>query len=364
MPESPQHPSRSAEAEPRSDWPALLAGLLAGRDLSVAEAHAAMSDVVTGRVSPERLAAFMVALRAKGETVEEIIGFRDAALEHAVPLDLTPWAVDVVGTGGDMLGTVNVSTMSAMVIAGAGIPVVKHGGRAVSARSGASDVLEALGARLTDDPARLGEVFRRTGLAFVFAPHVHPGFAHAAPVRRELGVPTFFNLLGPLVNPVRPEASAVGVSDARAIPLVTGVFRKRGAAALVFRGEEGLDELSVSGYSQLWEVSNGAVTEHDIHPRDVGLGTHPLSELRGGGPEENARIAREVLSGERRGAVRDVVLFNAAAGMVAYELARRPESADRLLRTRFVEAIERAAGTIDSGEAIALLDRWAAATRA
>lgn len=345
-------------------WPALIESLLNGEDLSVSQATWAMEQVMTGQVSPTRLAGFLVALRAKGETVEEIVGFRDAVLAHAVPLDVTPWALDIVGTGGDMVGTVNVSTMSAFVCGGAGVPVIKHGGRAASAKSGSSDVLTALGAEHTADPERVARIFDEVGLTFLYAAQFHPGFGNAVPVRGDLGVSTVFNFLGPLTNPARPEASAVGVAKPNAIPLVTGVFRTRGATALVFRGDDGLDELTVTGYSHIWEVSNGAITEHDVHPRDVGLGTWSMEELLGGTPQENAAIARRVLSGEQHGAVRDIVLLNAAAGMVAYELATKPESQERLLRERFVEQIERARASIDEGRAIGLLDDWVAATHA
>lgn len=345
-------------------WPTLLESLLDGNDLSVSQATWAMEQVMTGQVSEARLAAFLVALRAKGETVEEIVGFRDAVLAAAVPLDVTPWALDIVGTGGDMVGTVNVSTMSAFVCGGAGVPVIKHGSRAASAKSGSSDVLTALGAKHTADPARVARIFDEVGLTFLYAVQFHPGFGHAGPVRGDLGVSTVFNFLGPLVNPARPEASAVGVAKPNAIPLVTGVFRTRGATALVFRGDDGLDELTVTGYSHIWEVSNGAITEHDVHPRDVGLGTYAMDELLGGTPEENALTARRVLSGEQQGAVRDIVLLNAAAGMVSFELAKHPESQERLLRERLAEKIDLARTAIDDGSALRLLDRWVEATNA
>lgn len=349
------------------EWPRVLGDLLAGTALGRDEARGIMAGIITGGVSPERLAAFMIAMRAKGETAGELAGFREAALEHAVPLELPREAVDVVGTGGDMSGSVNVSTMAVMVIGGAGVPVIKHGGRASSSRSGSSDVLEALGARHLDDPGRVREVFERTGIAFVLAQRFHPGFGHAAAVRRELGVPSFFNLLGPLVNPARPAASAIGVADARAIPVVTSVLRElseRGeGSALVFRGDDGLDELSVSAASRVWEVAAGEVREHAVHPGELGLGVHPAEALRGGDPAENARIARAVLSGELRGAVRDIVLLNAAAGMVAFELSRDPALARTPLRERLAAGITRAASSIDSGAAMGLLERWAAATR-
>lgn len=346
------------------DWPAMLESLLRGEDLSTSQATWAMERVMDGEVGEAQLAAWLIALRSKGETVEEVIGFRDAVLSRAKPIDITPWGVDIVGTGGDMVGTVNVSTMASMVIAGSGVPVIKHGGRAASAKSGSSDVLTALGVAHTADPAAIETVFEQTGMAFLYAVLFHPGFAHAGPVRKQLGVSTVFNLLGPLTNPARAEASAVGVAKREAIPLITGVFRTRGAAALVFRGDDGLDELTVTGYSHIWEIVRGDVAEHDIHPRDLGLGTYAMSELLGGTPEQNAEIARAVLSGQQHGAVRDIVLLNAAAGLVSFDLAKDPRAAERPIRDRLIEKIAVAAETIDSGKAIAQLDRFAAATRA
>ncbi|GGA56026.1 anthranilate phosphoribosyltransferase 1 [Pseudoclavibacter endophyticus] len=345
-------------------WPGLLESLLTREDLTVSEATWAMEQIMRGQVSPARLAGFLIALRSKGETVEEVVGFRDAVLANAVPLDITTDALDIVGTGGDMVGTVNVSTMSAMVCAGAGVPVIKHGGRAASAKSGSSDVLTALGAVHSSDPDRARRIFEEVGLTFLFASEFHPGFAHAGPVRKELGVSSVFNFLGPLTNPARPEANAVGVAKESAIPMITGVFAKRGASALVFRGDDGLDELTVTGYSRIWQVSKGVITEHDVHPRDLGLGTYPMDDLLGGAPELNAEIARRALSGEQHGAVRDIVLFNAAAGMVAYDLSTDPASDEVPIRERLTGKIEVARETIDSGAAIALLDRWLAATQA
>lgn len=344
-------------------WPQMLESLLEGEGLSVAQATWAMEQVMQGQVTEAQLAAWLIALRAKGETVEEVVGFRDAVLAHAKPIDITSWALDIVGTGGDMVGTVNVSTMASMVIAASGVPVIKHGGRAASALSGASDVLTALGVVHGSSSESLVKVFEETGMTFLFASLFHPGFAHAGPVRKQLGVSTVFNYLGPLTNPSRAEATAVGVAKREAIPLIVGVFRTRGAAALVFRGDDGLDELTVTGYSHIWEVARGDVAEHDIHPRDLGLGTYPMEELLGGDPEENARIARATLAGERQGAVRDIVLLNAAAGMVAYDLAKLPDSVERPIRDRLTEKIEIARETIDSGRAIAHLDKFIAATR-
>lgn len=344
-------------------WPQMLESLLNDEDLSVRQATWAMERVMTGEVSDAELAAWLIALRAKGETVEELIGFRDAVLAHALPIEISPWGLDIVGTGGDMVGTVNVSTMSAFVIAAAGVPVIKHGGRAASAKSGASDVLTALGVKHGTEPAALKEIFEAVGMTFLYASLFHPGFAHAGPVRKQLGVSTVFNFLGPLTNPSRAEASAVGVAKREAIPLIVGVFRTRGAAALVFRGDDGLDELTVTGYSHIWEVARGDVAEHDIHPRDLGLGTHRTEDLLGGVPEENARIARETLAGGGTAAVRDIVLLNSAAGMVAYDLAENPENVERPIRDRLIEKIEVARETIDTGRAIRKLDEFVAATR-
>ncbi len=341
----------------------MLDSLLRGEDLSVRQATWAMEEVMAGNVTDARLAAWLIALRAKGETVEEVIGFRDAILAKAVPTKLPAWGVDIVGTGGDMIGTVNVSTMSSFVIAATGTPVLKHGGRAASAKSGASDVLTALGAVHSTDAEALEQIFAETGQAFLYASLFHPGFGYAGKVRKELGVPTVFNSLGPLSNPTRAEASAVGVARRESIPVIVGVFRTRGAAALVFRGDDGLDELTVTGYSHIWEVSGGDVAEHDLHPRDVGLGTYDLEELLGGTPELNAEIARETLRGDRAGAVRDIVLLNSAGGLVAFDLAKSPESIERPIRDRLAEKIEVAAAAIDSGKAIEQLDQFVAASQ-
>ena len=343
-------------------WPALLTQLLAGADLSIAEASWAMEEVMTGRATPAQLGAFLVALRSKGETVDEIVGFRDAVLANAQPLAVDPMALDIVGTGGDRFGTVNVSTMSSIVSAAAGTPVVKHGNKAASSTSGSSDVLAALGVDLTLEPAQVARVLEQTGITFAFAALFHPGFKHAGPVRAELGIPTVFNFLGPLCNPARPEASAVGVASLEKVPLFVGVFQTRGATALVFRGDDGLDELSTTGHSHVWEVSRGSVTEHDLDPADLGLKRSTLEQLRGGDAAHNADIARRVLAGEQ-GAVRDIVLLNTAAGLVAWDLAKDHTQGERDIRERFAEKIAVAAETIDSGAATAKLEQWVAATQ-
>ena len=343
-------------------WQATLTTLLEGNDLSVSESTWAMRRIMAGEATTAQLAGFLVALRAKGETVDEIVGFRDAILEAAVPLPVSSDVLDIVGTGGDRFGTVNVSTMAAIVAAASGVPVVKHGNRAASSSSGSSDVLSALGVDITLDPAAVAETLARTGIAFAFASAFHPGFRHAGPVRAELGVPTVFNFLGPLCNPARAEANAVGVAHLDRIPLITGVFRTRGATALVFRGDDGLDELTTTGHSRLWEVTRGDIHEHDLDPRDVGIPFADMDALLGGTPEHNASVVHSVLAGDT-GPVRDIVLLNAAAGIVAYRLSHDAAEAQRPIVDRLAEAKDAAASAIDGGAAAAKLDEWAATTR-
>jgi anthranilate phosphoribosyltransferase len=342
-------------------WSSILTSLLEREDLSVADAAWAMDQIMSGDATEAQLAAFLIALRAKGETVDEIVGFRDAILDHAVPLPVDPMALDIVGTGGDRFGTVNISTTASIVAAAAGVPVIKHGNRAASSSSGSSDVLAALGIDLTLSPEKVADVLKKAGITFAFASAFHPGFGNAGPVRAQLGVPTVFNYLGPLCNPARPEASAVGVATLDRVPLFVGVFQTRGATALVFRGDDGLDELSTTGHSHIWEVSRGLVTEHDIDPRDLGIPRAKMEDLLGKDAAYNASVVRAVLAGQE-GPVRDIVLLNAAAGLVAYELASDPSRVQEAILDRFRSTMAVAAEAIDSGAAAAKLDEWVAAT--
>lgn len=342
-------------------WPEILTSILDRRDLSVSESTWAMRKVMAGEATPSQLAGFLLALRAKGETVDEIVGFRDAILEAALPLPVPAEVLDIVGTGGDRFGTVNISTMSAIVAAASGIPVVKHGNKAASSASGSSDVLGALGIDLTLSPERVAEVLGEVGITFAFASAFHPGFRHAGPTRAELGVPTVFNFLGPLCNPARAEANAVGVASLDRVPLITGVFRTRGATALVFRGDDGLDELTTTGHSRVWEISRGDVHEHDLDPRDIGIPLADIGDLLGGDAAHNAAIVHRVLQGEP-GPVRDIVLLNAAAGIVSYRLFQDAGQVQRPIVERLAEARDAAAETIDSGAAAAKLDAWVQAT--
>jgi anthranilate phosphoribosyltransferase len=344
-------------------WPRVLATLVEGRDLSISESTWAMNRVMAGEATSAQLAGLLVALRIKGETVDEIVGFRDAVLENARALELDSMVLDIVGTGGDPYGAVlNISSVASVIAAASGVPVVKHGNRGASSASGASDVLTALGLDLTIEPARVAAVFAETGITYAHAALFHPGFRHAGPTRSELGISTLFNVLGPLCNPVRPEASAVGVANLERVPLVVGVFQTRGATALVYRGDDGIDKLTTTGHSHIWEVSLGSVTEHDLDPLDLGIPRADIQSLLGAGPEHNAGVIRSVLAGDP-GPVRDVVLLNAAAGLVSFALAQDPDQLRVPILDRLAEKLDVAAKVVDSGAAATKLDEWVAATR-
>ncbi|WP_030758115.1 anthranilate phosphoribosyltransferase [Streptomyces griseus] len=338
-------------------WPVLLNGLLEGKDLSADDTAWAMDLIMSGEATDAQIAGFMVALRAKGETVEEIIGLVRTMYAHAHTIEVPGPAVDIVGTGGDGARTVNISTMASIVVAGTGAKVVKHGNRAASSASGSSDVLEKLGVNLGLTPARVAAVAEEAGITICFAVRFHPSLRHVAAARGQLGIRTTFNVLGPLTNPARVKAQAVGVADPRMAPIVAGVFAERGNSALVFRGDDGLDELTVTGTSRVWVVQDGAVREEVFDPKDVGLAHAPLEALRGGDASYNADVARRLLAGET-GAVRDAVLLNAAAALVALE------PGEGTLAERLRAGMAKAAASIDSGAARAALDRWVAASNA
>ncbi|MFJ6425194.1 anthranilate phosphoribosyltransferase [Streptomyces hydrogenans] len=338
-------------------WPVLLNGLLEGRNLSADDTAWAMDLIMSGEATDAQIAGFMVALRAKGETVEEISGLVRTMYAHANTIEVPGPAVDIVGTGGDGAKTVNISTMASIVVAGTGTKVVKHGNRAASSASGSSDVLEKLGINLDLTPGRVAEVAQEAGITICFAVRFHPSLRHVAAARGQLGIRTTFNVLGPLTNPARVRAQAVGVADARMAPIVAGVFAERGNSALVFRGDDGLDELTITGTSRVWVVRDGAVREEVFDPKDVGIAYAPLEALRGADASFNADVARRLLAGET-GPVRDAVLLNAAAALTALE------PGEGTLAEQLRAGMARAAESIDSGAARASLDRWIAATHA
>ena len=336
-------------------WPEVLGALIAHEDLAADQTAWAMSEILSGEASPAQIAGFAVALRGKGETIEELEGLVDAMYDHATPLVVTGRVLDVVGTGGDRSMSVNISTMAAIVAAGAGAPVVKHGNRSASSKAGSADVLEALGIRL-DLPApavaRMGE---DVGITFCFAAAFHPALRHAAVPRRELGVGTTFNFLGPLAHPAKPEAQAIGCADLRMAPLMAGVFARRGVDAWVFRGEDGLDELTTTTTSRVWAVQDGEVEEFTVDPDRFGLGGGTPEGLRGRDASYNADVVRRLVGGEP-GQVHDAVVLNAGAALAVH--AREPGSHEE----RLASGVERAKSSIDSGRARAVLERWIAAS--
>jgi len=343
-------------------WPNLLTALLRAEHLSTDDTAWAMGEIMSGSATPVQIAGFALALRAKGETPGELAGLVAAMLANAalveLPDDVRADAVDVVGTGGDRAHTVNISTMAAIVAAGAGVRVVKHGNRAASSACGAADLLEHLGIPLDLGPEGVARCVTEVGIGFCFAARFHPGMRHAAVPRRELGVPTAFNFLGPLTNPARPRAGAIGCFDSRMASVMAEVFARRGDSVLVVRGEDGLDELSTAAPTRVWIARDGAVTETTVDAADLGLPRSQSGDLRGGDAAFNGDVARRVFAGEP-GPVRDAVVVNAAAALAAHGGLR----GDLVEELR--AGVDRAATAIDSGAAAATLERWvAAATRA
>ena len=344
--------------DPRASWPALIGALIRGETLTAQECAWAMGEVMDGAATPVQIAGFAVALRAKGETVSEVSGLARAMLEHAAPISVPGPVADLVGTGGDGAHTVNFSTMGMITAAAAGARIVKHGNRAASSACGSADVLEALGVVIDLPPAATEQLVAEVGAGFLFAALYHPGFRHASVPRRELGVPTAFNFLGPLTNPARPSALAVGVADPRMGPVLAGVLAGRGNSALVFHGDDGLDELTTTGPSAVWVVHGGTVSEVALDPADLGLGRSVRADLTGGDAARNAAVARAFLAG-KPGPVRDMVLLNAAAALAAEAGVPRPED----LVPALADGYARAAQAVDSGAAADLLERWAAASQ-
>ncbi|MDQ3431675.1 MAG: anthranilate phosphoribosyltransferase [Actinomycetota bacterium] len=356
-----------------SAWPSVLTTLLHGEALTADEAAWAMEQVMAGAASPAQIAGLAVALRAKGEQPVEVAGLVETMLAHASRCEVPGPAVDTCGTGGDRAHTVNISTMSALVVAATGARVVKHGNRAASSSCGSADLLEALGVAVDLPPDAVAACVAEVGIGFCFAPVFHPALRHAAQPRRDLGVATVFNFLGPLTNPASPAAQAVGVADARMAGVMAAVLAARGTSALVFRGEDGLDELTTTAPSRVWLVRGGDVAETVVKPEAVGLARVAIADLRGGDPSHNADVARRLVAGEP-GAVRDAVLLNAAAALVAldgvagdaYASGEASGSGDELaagLAADLRAGMSTAAQAVDSGAATRLLDRWVAVSR-
>ncbi|HST49532.1 MAG TPA: anthranilate phosphoribosyltransferase [Jatrophihabitans sp.] len=337
-------------------WADLLTALMRGQSLSAEATGWAMAEIMAGEASPAQLAAFAVLLRAKGETPAELAGLVRSMLARAVPVALSQPAVDVVGTGGDRALTVNISTMAALVTAGSGRAVVKHGNRAASSACGTADVLEELGVAIDLGADGVLATVAEVGIGFCFAPVFHAGMRHASGPRRELGVPTAFNYLGPLTNPARPVAAAIGAYDGQMAPVMAQVLADRGDRGMVFRGDDGLDELTTTTTSQVWLVHDGAVRQDELDPASVGIAPAEPQALRGGSAAFNAEVVRRVLAGEP-GPVRDAVLLNAAAAIAAFDGVL--DSAEAAVR----HGLPAAAAAIDDGSAAALLRTWAELSR-
>ena len=350
-----------------NNWPRILSILLDKFDLTRDQAGWAMREIMSGETAESQVGAFMMALRSKGESVEELAGLVDAMLEHAVLLNTGGDALDIVGTGGDLAGTVNISSMSAVVAAAAGIPVMKHGSRSASGKTGSSEMLEVLGVRLDLSPDEVAEVFAQTGITFFFAPVFHPAMRYVAPIRKALGVPTTFNFLGPLANPAQPIATSLGVANAKIAPVMAAEMANRGRTGLVFRGNDGLDELTTTQVSQIWQVSGGEVAKFDLNPSNLGLKTAKNEDLVGGDAQFNAKMARMVLGVEPADrdliAVEDIVVLNAAGGKLAYDLAKDASLASKPLEERFVAAMEVMREAIASGAAADKLNNWVEVTQ-
>ena len=338
-------------------WPEVLSALVSGQDLSHDQTGWAMGEILDGAATPAQVAGFAVALRAKGETVDELQGLVEAMYRQATPIVFAGRVLDVVGTGGDRSMSVNISTMAAIVAAGAGVPVVKHGNRSASSKAGSADVLEQLGIRLDLPPADVARIGAEVGITFCFSAAFHPAMRHAAVARRELGVATTFNFLGPLAHPARPAAQAVGCADVRMAPLMAQVLARRGVDAWVFRGDDGLDELTTTTTSRLWTVSAGAVETAVVDATRFGLGGGTTQGLRGRDASYNADVVRALVAGAP-GEVRDAVLLNAGAAL-AVHAADGGGVEDRL-----AAGVERARDAIDGGQAEGILQRWVAASAA
>ncbi|MGH9248996.1 MAG: anthranilate phosphoribosyltransferase [Acidimicrobiales bacterium] len=332
-------------------WPAILGTLAARRDLTAEQARAAMAEILDGAATPAQIAGFIVALRMKGETVAELGGLVDAMLAAAerVTLPSDEPVVDIVGTGGDRAHTINVSTLSALVVAGAGGRVCKHGNRAASSATGSADLLEALGVRIDCGPDEVARCVADAGIGFCFAPRFHPAMRHAGPPRRELGIATAFNFLGPLANPAGVRRLMIGVADPSMAERMVGVLAARGSErVLVVHGDDGLDELTLSTTSQVVELRDGEVRDYAVDPKELGIASAPTEALVGGDPATNAELARRVLAGDA-GPHRDVVCLNAGAALVVAGMA------DDL-----AHGLQAAQAAIDGGGAAAALDRLVA----
>lgn len=334
-------------------WPELIERLVAGLDLEPQEIQGVLQAILEDVADIESVKRFLLALHKKGETAEEVVALVEQLYRNATPISIGGRAVDTVGTGGDGAHTINISSTSAIIAAAAGARVVKHGSRAVSSKSGASDFYGALGVAYDLGAAGVERTVRELGIGFCFAPVFHPAMKNAAPARKALGVPTVFNFLGPLANPAKPEAIALGVADDRIHLVMAQVMASKGCDGFVFRGDDGLDEITLTGTTSVLSIGGNEISSDRIDPVDFGIERAPISAIVGGDGRENADIALRILKGER-GAPRDVVVLNSAATIAAFE-----GELDLPIHERISRALPRAIDAIESGSALNLLYRWA-----
>jgi len=335
-------------------WPEILLLLWAKVDLTLEQSQWAMREILDGNAEIENVKAFLLALKEKGESAQEVESFVAQMIAHCSPILITERAVDTVGTGGDGAHTINISTTAAIIAAAAGARVVKHGNRAASSKSGSADLLEALGIAITLDGDGVARCVEEIGIGFCFAPIFHPAMRFAGPARKELGVPTIFNILGPLANPAQPKAMAVGVANAGVHQLMAQVLADRGVEGFVFRGDDGLDEITLGTTTTVLTISGGKFSKNSLDPLDFAIDRAPVSALVGGDAKENAEITKAIFAGER-GAPRDAVVLNAAAAIAAYE-----GLTNLSLNERIEAGIEKGIQAIDSGKATTLLNQWVA----
>jgi anthranilate phosphoribosyltransferase len=335
-------------------WPEYISRLDAGLDLEPVEIQSVLQAILEDTADIESVKAFLIALHKKGETAEEVSALVEQLYRNATPISISERAVDTVGTGGDGAHTINISSTAAIVAAAAGARVVKHGSRAVSSKSGASDFYGALGVAYDLGAAGVERTVKELGIGFCFAPVFHPAMKNAAPARKELGVPTVFNFLGPLANPAKPKAAAIGVANDRIHLVMAQVMASKGCDGFVFRGDDGLDEITLDGTTSVLSIGRDEISSDRIDAKDFGLDNAPISAVVGGDGAENAAIALRILEGER-GAPRDIVLLNTAVTIAAFE-----GELELPLHERISLAMPRAIDAIDSGKALTLLQRWAA----
>ena len=341
----------------QSRWDLHISRLNAGLDLESDDVQWCMNEILTGKADKEITKQFLLALKEKGETSEEVGALVAQMYQHCAPISISERAVDTVGTGGDGAHTINISTTAAIIAAAAGVKVVKHGNRAASSKSGSADLLEALGININLDGSGVERTFREIGIGFCFAPVFHPAMRHAAPARKELGVPTVFNILGPMANPAKPQAAAIGVANDRMHLVMAQVLANRGVDGFVFRGDDGLDEITLATTTSVLSIGVGEISSDLIDPQDFDIQRAPISALVGGDATENARITMAIFAGEK-GAPRDAVVLNAAAAIAAYD-ARF----DLNLHERMALGVSRATDAIDSGTSTRLVAQWASLTQ-